>query len=194
MNVGVLALQGDVSEHVRALERSMRELGLPGRVVELRRPEKLQDLAALLMPGGESTAIAKQMRSSGLWDPIIDFAQAGNPVMGTCAGCILLSSEIGDISGNDQNLGLMDMAVRRNAYGRQAGSFEHPLNISGLEKEFIGVFIRAPGITRTWGRARVMAELDGQAIMVSQANILALTFHPELVEDDRVHTLFLSML
>ena len=194
MNVGVLALQGDVSEHVRALERSMRELGLSGGVIELRRPEKLQGLAALLMPGGESTAIAKQMRSSGLWDPIIEFAKAGNPVMGTCAGCILLSSGIDDVSGNDQNLGLMDMAVKRNAYGRQAESFEHPLNISGLEKEFIGVFIRAPGITRTWGRARVMAKLDGQAIMVSQDNILALTFHPELVEDDRVHTLFLSML
>ena len=114
--------------------------------------------------------------------------------MGTCAGCILLSSGIDDISGNDQNLGLMDMAVKRNAYGRQAESFERPLKISGLDKEFIGVFIRAPGITRTWGRARVMAKLDGQAIMVSQDNILALTFHPELVEDDRVHTLFLNML
>jgi 5'-phosphate synthase pdxT subunit len=190
MKLGVLALQGDVSEHVRALERATAELDIGAVVLELRSARGLDELDALLMPGGESTAIARQMRSSGLWEAVVNFSKAGKPIMGTCAGCVLLSK--GVEGAEDPTLGLMDIQVRRNAFGRQRESFETQLRIEGLDDPFPGVFIRAPAITDAWGRARVLAELEGKAVMARQDNLLALSFHPELVNDFRVHSLFLG--
>jgi 5'-phosphate synthase pdxT subunit len=196
MKVGVLALQGDVSEHVAAVSSAMRHLSLKGSVVEVRRPSELEGVRALLMPGGESTTMAKQMARFGLREPIIEFAKAGNPVMGTCAGAILLSTHIVDQKGPREvkPLGLIDMSVRRNAFGRQVDSFERPLRIAGLDSDFPGIFIRAPRIESIGKKAESLATLDGEHVLVKQDNVMALTFHPELASDDRVHGMFLGML
>lgn len=193
MKVGVLALQGDVSEHVAALESAIRHLSVRWSVEEARRVSELEGISALLVPGGESTTMAKQIDRFGLRQPIMDFAKAGKPVMGTCAGAILLASEIvgpGDPE-NVKPLGLIDMSVRRNAFGRQADSFEKPLNIKGLDSDFLGVFIRAPRIAGIGKGVESLANLEGEHVMVRQGNVWALTFHPELAHDSRVHELFL---
>jgi len=196
MKVGVLALQGDVSEHVAAIESAMRHLSVQGSVVEARRASELEGISALLVPGGESTTMAKQIDRFGLRQPIMDFAKAGNPVMGTCAGAILLASEI--VGSRDPEnvkpLGLIDMAVRRNAFGRQVDSFEKPLSIKGLDSDFLGIFIRAPGIEKISKQVESLAKLDGEHVFVRQGNVMALTFHPELAHDSRVHAMFLVML
>ena len=196
MNIGVLALQGDVSEHIHALESALRHLGLQGSVVQVRRVAELEKVKALLMPGGESTTIAKQLDRFGLRQPIIDFAKAGNPIMGTCAGAILLSTQILDQRGPEEvrPLGLIDISIRRNAFGRQAESFEKSLKIEGLNSEFHGIFIRAPRIERISPGVESLASLGGEHVMVRQGNILALTFHPELAGDARVHSIFLKLL
>jgi 5'-phosphate synthase pdxT subunit len=195
MKVGVLALQGDVSEHVNALNSAIAHMSIEGSVVQVRRPSELEGLAGLLMPGGESTTIAKQLDRFNLRKPIIDMANSGTPLMGTCAGCILLSSEILDQGKRPvQPLGLMDISVRRNAWGRQAESFEMPLRIAGLDSEFHGVFIRAPRIERIGAGVESLAQVEKEHVMVRQKNIFGLTFHPELAHDSRVHELFLGML
>jgi len=195
MKVGVLALQGDVSEHVVALEAALAHLNTKGSVVQVRRPSELGGLGGLLMPGGESTTIAKQLDRFGLREPIIEMAGSGIPIMGTCAGCILLSSEIVDQGARPvEPLGLMDISVRRNAWGRQAESFERPLSILGLDSDFNGVFIRAPRIERIGAGVEELAMVENEHVMVRQKNILALTFHPELAHDPRVHTLFLDLI
>ncbi len=195
MKVGVLALQGDVSEHVAALKSALIQSSIKGCVVQVRRPSELECLEGLLMPGGESTTIAKQLDRFGLRKPIIEMAGSGIPVMGTCAGCILLSSEILDQGIRPvEPLGLMDISVRRNAWGRQVESFEMPLKIQGLDSEFHGIFIRAPRIERIGAEVESLAQVEKEHVMVRQKNILGLTFHPELSHDPRVHALFLGML
>jgi 5'-phosphate synthase pdxT subunit len=196
MKVGVLALQGDVSEHVAAMESAMRGLSIRGSVSHVRRPSELEGVHALLMPGGESTTMAKQMARFGLREPVIEFAKAGNPVMGTCAGAILLSTRIVDQKGPEEvkPLGLIDISIRRNAFGRQADSFERPLRIKGLDADFNGIFIRAPRIENIGKNTESLATLDGEHVLVKQNNIMALTFHPELAGDYRVHGMFLGML
>ena len=196
MKIGVLALQGDVSEHILALESAIKDSGVHGQVISVRRVSELEQVSALLMPGGESTTLAKQTRRFGLREPIIEFGKAGNPVMGTCAGCILLASGIVDQKGPEDvaPLGLMDISVRRNAYGRQAESFERLLKIDGLDSDFPGVFIRAPSIVKIGKNVTSLAKLEKEHVMVKQGNILGLTFHPELVVDTRIHNLFLEMI
>ena len=196
MKIGVLALQGDVSEHIHALESAMKDSNIHGNVVPVRRVSELGQISALLMPGGESTTIAKQVQRFDLREPIIEFGKSGNPIMGTCAGCILLATKILDQKGPEDvtPLGLMDISVRRNAFGRQAESFEKSLKIEGLDSEFPGVFIRAPSIMRIGKNVTSMAKLGKEHVMVKQGSILGLTFHPELVADTRVHKLFLDML
>ncbi|MFO7619164.1 MAG: pyridoxal 5'-phosphate synthase glutaminase subunit PdxT [Thermoplasmata archaeon] len=192
--MGVLALQGDVAEHLAALNSAMGHSGIGGQAVQVRRPAELSGISALLIPGGESTTIAKQLDRFGLRQPIIDFGMSGKPIMGTCAGSILLSSEILDQKGQHvKPLGLVDMSVRRNAFGRQAESFERELKIEGLDSEFNGIFIRAPRIVGIGKNVVSLASLDGEHVMVRENNVLALTFHPELANDDRVHSMFLKM-
>jgi 5'-phosphate synthase pdxT subunit len=196
MKIGVLALQGDVSEHVLALESAITESSIKAKVIQVRRVSELEQVSALLIPGGESTTIAKQVLRFGLREPIIEFGKAGNPIMGTCAGCILLASEIVDQKGPEEvaPLGLMEISVRRNAFGRQAESFERLLHIEGLESEFPGVFIRAPIIVNIGKNVESMAKLGDDHVIVKQNNYLGLTFHPELVADTRVHRIFLEMI
>jgi pyridoxal 5'-phosphate synthase pdxT subunit len=188
MRIGVLALQGAFIEHIRRLG----ELGLTA--TEVRLPGDLRRLDGLIIPGGESTAIGKLMAGYGLMDPIREFARQ-NAVWGTCAGMILMAKEIG----RDQPvLGLMDIAVERNAFGRQIDSFEEPLTVAVLKqgnmRPFPGVFIRAPRLVRARGRARVIARLaDGTAVAAVEGRWLATSFHPELSNDLRFHAYFVDL-
>lgn len=188
MKIGVLALQGAFIEHMRKLG----DLGLAA--VEVRLPRDLQRLDGLILPGGESTAIGKLMVGYGLIDPVREFA-GQHAVWGTCAGMILMAREIG----RDQPvLGLMDIAVQRNAFGRQIDSFEEPLTVEGLQegatRPFPGIFIRAPRLVQARGFARVMARLaNGTAVAAVEGKWLATSFHPELSNDLRFHEYFVDL-
>ena len=177
-------MQGNFREHLAMLER----LGIEG--LEVRLPEQLEGLAGLIVPGGESTAIGRLARLYGLDDAIEQF-QA--PIFGTCAGMILLAREAVDGTPDQTLLGLLDLTVRRNGYGRQVFSFEADLALDGEERPLRGVFIRAPRVESTGATVDVLAELDGVPVLVREGRVLAAAFHPELTADTRVHELFLQM-
>jgi 5'-phosphate synthase pdxT subunit len=184
--IGVLALQGAVAEHIERLRR----LGAEAR--EVREPHDLDGLEGIILPGGESTTLGKLMRRIGLDSALREFAGAGKPMFGTCAGMILMARSL---DGNDQPLlGLMDMKVRRNAFGRQVDSFEQDLEVTGLDGDgFRGVFIRAPYVVETGPEVSVLAQVDGHGVLVRQGRLMAAAFHPELTDDLRVHKLFVEM-
>jgi 5'-phosphate synthase pdxT subunit len=186
--IGVLALQGAVREHVEAL----RAVG--AEPVEVRLPRDLADLDALVLPGGESTTMRKLIDEYGLLEPIRALAAAGAPMLGTCAGMILLADRIAD--GDAPVFPLLDIEVRRNAYGRQLDSFEADLDIPALGDEPLhGVFIRAPVVSDVGPAAEVLAvDPDGRPIAVRQGRVIATAFHPELTADRRVHELLVRML
>jgi len=186
VRVGVLALQGAFREHILDLE------ALGASVVAVRLADQMDDLAGLVIPGGESTAIAKLMRTYGFYDAIRSRHAEGMAVWGTCAGAILMATEIADARPDQEPLGLMDAVVRRNAYGRQVDSFEAELDIAHLDAPFPGVFIRAPLIERVSDTAEVLARHNGQIVAVRDGDLLATTFHPELTGDPRVHRYFLD--
>ena len=185
--VGVLALQGDVVEHVHALERAGAD------VVEVRTPDDLARVDALVVPGGESTTVIRLLDRFGLTEPIKRRVADGMPFWGTCMGMIVAAH---DVAGIEQpTLDLLDVTVRRNAFGRQVDSAEVPLAIPALGDEpFPAVFIRAPWIERTGPAVTTLAERDGHGVMVRQNNVLGTSFHPELTGDDRIHAYFLGML
>lgn len=185
MVVGALALQGAFREHRRALER----IGVEAR--EVRLPAHLTGVHALIVPGGESTTMAKLMVAYGLDDAIRSFHGAGGAVWGTCAGAILIARDV--LGRPDQpRLDLIDMSVARNAYGRQIASFEADLDVSGLDAPFRGVFIRAPRIASVGPDVDVLARHDGDPVAVGSGRVLATVFHPELSGDERFHRLFLE--
>ena len=187
MRVGVLALQGAVREHVMMLEA--HDVG----VLAVRTPHQLADLSGLIIPGGESTAIGKLMETAGFYEPIRAHHDSGMAVWGTCAGAILIAQEILDEAPGQRSLELMDVAVRRNAFGRQVDSFEADLDVAGLPGgEFRGVFIRAPWIERVGDDARALATHDGRVVAAQQGDLLATVFHPELTGDPRVHRFFVE--
>jgi 5'-phosphate synthase pdxT subunit len=182
---GVLALQGDFAAHAAALRR----LGEPVR--EVRRPADLAGLRALVLPGGESTALLRLMLGDGerWFDALRAFHEGGGALLGTCAGAILLAR---DVDPAQPSLGLLDAAVSRNAYGRQVDSFEARLEAPALADGLSGVFIRAPRITTVGPSVEVIARLAGEPVLVRQGRVLAATFHPEITGDDRVHRLLLE--
>ncbi|MGB7920405.1 MAG: pyridoxal 5'-phosphate synthase glutaminase subunit PdxT [Desulfobacterales bacterium] len=188
MKIGVLALQGAFVEHIRML----RELGLDAP--EVRLPQEILGLSGLIIPGGESTAIGKLMVSYGLIDPVRRFAQ-DHAVWGTCAGMILMAKNMGR---NQVGLGMMDIIVERNAFGRQIDSFEEKLTVDvlkdGRQRPFPGIFIRAPRLVAAHGSAQVIASLaDGTAVAARQNRWLATAFHPELSNDLRFHQYFIDL-
>lgn len=196
MKVGVLAVQGAVQEHLDVLEKALLQLGVSGITVRVKKLSDLEKVVGLIIPGGESTTISKLLQNNDLFGPVRERAEEGMPIMGTCAGCILLAKE-GDeevMKTETQLLSLVDMAVVRNAFGRQRESFEADLDIAGLDSPFRGVFIRAPAISRVWGECTVLSSFDDRVIMVGQGSILALAFHPELSGDTRIHELFLDQI
>ncbi|MEV8018597.1 pyridoxal 5'-phosphate synthase glutaminase subunit PdxT [Streptomyces sp. NPDC086554] len=186
--VGVLALQGDVREHLIALA-SADALARP-----VRRPEELAEVDGLVIPGGESTTISKLAALFGLLEPLRARVRAGMPVYGTCAGMIMLADKILDPRSEQETVGGIDMIVRRNAFGRQNESFEAAVDIAGIEGAPVeGVFIRAPWVESVGASAEVLAEHEGHIVAVRQGNALATSFHPELTGDHRMHELFVGM-
>ena len=175
MRIGVLAVQGNFREHAAMLRR------LGAEPVEVRKPEQLEGLDGLIIPGGESTAIMRLVRLYGLEDAIREFSR---PLFGTCAGMILL----------DRNhLGVLDLEVARNAYGRQVASFEADLALDGEERPLRGIFIRAPRVGGVGAEVEVLAELDGEPVLLREGRVLVASFHPELTDDTRVHERFLDL-
>jgi 5'-phosphate synthase pdxT subunit len=184
--VGVLALQGDFREHRQVLAK----LGVASR--EVRTLNELEQVEALIIPGGESTTIGKLMRQLGLLDAIRSRARAGMPIFGTCAGLITLAKSTAE--GDQPLLGLADVVVRRNAFGRQLHSFEADLTVAGLgPKPVHGIFIRAPWIERAGPAVEVLATYQGHIVAARQGNILLTAFHPELTSDTRMHELFVRI-
>jgi 5'-phosphate synthase pdxT subunit len=175
VRIGVLALQGNFREHARMLRR------LGAETVEVRLPDQLEGLDGLVVPGGESTAIMRLARLYGLDEAIRDYP---GPVFGTCAGMILLDRA---------HLGLVDLDVDRNAYGRQVSSFEADLELAGDTRPLRGVFIRAPRVRETGADVEVLAELDGEPVLLRDGRVLVASFHPELTDDSRVHERFLEL-
>ncbi len=192
MTIGVLAIQGDVSEHYDAARNAAEEFRAGEEVKLVRRPGDMSNVTHLIIPGGESTTISRIMLKNGLHKLIRNMAGEGKlAVMGTCAGSILMSREILD-DDRVRPLGLMDMKVRRNAFGRQKDSFEADVEISGLGR-YHAVFIRAPIIDSCEGSCEVMGKIGDRIIMVRQERFLALVFHPELTDDLRIYNLFFQM-
>jgi 5'-phosphate synthase pdxT subunit len=188
VKVGIVGVQGAVSEH----EKMVRSLG--HEAIWVAKPDKLQGVRAIIIPGGESTAIGKLLDSTGLLEHIKNLGKDGLPIYGTCAGLILLAKK-GDkqVEATGQNLlGLMDMEITRNAFGRQRESFEAAVDIRGVAKKFPGVFIRAPAVTKVWGECRALASFGKFIVAAEQGNLLATAFHPELSGDTRIHEHFLS--
>lgn len=184
--VGVLALQGAFREHIMMLE------ALGADAVPVRLPGQLADLAGLIIPGGESTAISKLMDTSGFFESIKQRHEAGVAIWGTCAGAILLAKDVLDAVDGQCTLGLMDVSVRRNAFGRQVDSFEADLHIRGGIGRFRGVFIRAPWIEKVGKGVKVFAEHSGHIVAARQGKMFATVFHPELTGDTRLHRYFLE--
>lgn len=184
--VGVLALQGDVREHIHTLEQ------LGAEPLELKHPSQIEEIDALIIPGGESTTIGKMADRFGLLEPIRSVVRQGMPVYGTCAGMILLADAVTE--GDQPLIGSLDVVVRRNAFGRQNESFEADIDVEGLDGEFRAVFIRAPWIEKVGSEVDVLATVDDHPVMVRQNNILATSFHPELTGDGRIHQMLLDMI
>lgn len=205
MNVGVLALQGASAKHVAMVAR------LGADPVAVRVPAQLDDLDALIIPGGESTTISMLLESSGLFDPLADRLRGGLPVMGTCAGMILLASDILDGRDDQRCFGVLDASVRRNAFGRQVDSFEADLAVAGIgpgtrpaprngvpapagaDDRFHAVFIRAPIVEQVGPAVEVLATVGDRPVLCRQGPVLAAAFHPELGDDTRLHQLFLDL-
>ena len=193
MNIGVLALQGDVREHLGALAES-DALARP-----VRRPEELDDVDALVIPGGESTTMSNLAISFGLLDPVRKRIAGGMPVYGSCAGMIMLAGRVLDGRADQESFGGIDMTVRRNAFGRQVDSFEAGVHIDDVPgDDFHAVFIRAPWVEEVGGDVRVLGRVSdgpaaGRIVAVRQGNLLATAFHPELTGDLRVHRYFVEM-
>ena len=175
MKIGVLAVQGNFREHAAMLRR------LGADPVEVRKPEQLQGLDGLVIPGGESTTFIRLMRLYGLDQAVREFT---GPVLGTCAGMIVLDC---------RHLGAVDIEVDRNAYGRQVASFEADLDLAGEAEPLRGVFIRAPRVREVGPEVEVLAELDGEPVLLREGHVIVASFHPELTEDTRVHERFLDL-
>lgn len=186
--VGVLALQGAFALHIEALQ------SCGASATEVRRAADLSQVDALVIPGGESTTISKLLDSNELRGPLSDRIVSGMPVFGTCAGMILLASEVLDGRSDQSSFSALDISVRRNGYGRQLDSFEADLDVAGFDQPYRAVFIRAPVVERVGPDIEILAEVHGNAVLVRSGPILVASFHPELTSDHRLHQLFLGML
>lgn len=186
MNIGILSLQGSIVEHIKAIEK------LGHNPIKIKIPRHLEQVKALIIPGGESTTISKLMKEYNLDKAIVEKNKKGMPIYGTCAGSILLAKQTEDVKVNP--LGLLDVSIKRNGYGRQIDSFETNLQIKNFSNPFHAIFIRAPTIDSYNSDSEVLAEFNNHPVMLRQNNILVTTFHPELTNDLRVHKYFLDMI
>lgn len=185
--VGVIALQGDYAKHIEAIHR----VGPQVQAIEIRTPEELAQCERVILPGGESTTVGLLMQRFGLGEALREAAQKGMPIWGTCMGMIIMAK---DISGSSQySLGLLDIAVERNAFGAQVHSFEDEVPFEPLGRSVTGVFIRAPVVSRTGRGVEVLSRYEGKVVGVRQGNLVGTSYHPELTDDIRVHKWFLGL-
>ena len=196
--VGVLALQGDVEENIKATTDALREMNLKGKVISVRYPDEILKVDGLIIPGGESTVMGLLLSiKHGLLDSITKVLQNRIPIMGTCAGMIVLAKKSYDkVVGNKKQLllGALDIEIERNSFGRQYDSFESTLEISGIGNDFKGIFIRAPTVISTGSHVEILSKFDGKIVAVQQENIIGTSFHPELSGDNRMHRLFIELI
>ena len=185
VKIGVLGLQGAVIEHIRSVEACGAE------AVVVKKVEQLNAIDGLILPGGESTTMRKLIDQYGFLEPLREFSKQGKPMFGTCAGLILLAKKL--VGYTEPHLGLLDVTVERNSFGRQVDSFEEELSIQGLDAPFVGVFIRAPHIVEAGENVEVLAEHNGRIVAAREGNLLGCSFHPELTDDHRFTGLFVEM-
>ncbi len=194
MIIGILAIQGAVSEHADAFQRAFKARGMAGKTRLIRTLVDLEGIDGLALPGGESSTISAQMERLGMDTRILELAKGGLPILGTCAGTILLARKlVSDGEEITQSLGLMDIAVQRNAFGRQKESFEHDIQIKGMDGNYRAVFIRAPMIVGLGEGVISLSRLGEETIIARQGNMLAMVFHPELTMDTRIHEMFIDI-
>jgi 5'-phosphate synthase pdxT subunit len=194
-SIGVLGIQGDVSEHILSLEKALDKINKSALIKSVNNRKDLEKLDALIIPGGESTTISKILHQNRLYDLIkLRIKNQDLAIMGTCAGCVILADGVLDKPKDLLTLKAMDMIVERNAFGRQRESFEGKLHIKDFSFPFNAVFIRAPIINKIWNGCEVMASFEGKIVMARQDNFLAITFHPELTGDTRIHEYFLNLI
>ena len=195
--IGVLGLQGDIEENIKATTNALKEMNLKGKVLSVRYPEEIMKIDGLIIPGGESTVMGLLIAiKNGLLDAITKILQEGLPVMGTCAGMIVLAKKSYDkVVGNKRQLllGVLDIEVERNSFGRQYDSFESKLNISGIGNDYKGIFIRAPAVISVGPQVEILSKFDEKIVAVKQENIIGTSFHPELSGDYRMHRLFIRL-
>ncbi|MDQ0209326.1 pyridoxal 5'-phosphate synthase glutaminase subunit PdxT [Alkalicoccobacillus murimartini] len=184
IKIGVLAMQGAVREHVRSLQAEDTE------IVIIKKVEQLQEIDGLVFPGGESTTMRRLINQYGFFEPLQSFGRSGKPIFGTCAGLILMAREI---AGQDSHLGLMNIKVQRNAFGRQRESFETTLEVQGVAEDVRAVFIRAPLIEEVGEQVEVLSTYNGEIVAARQGQYLTCSFHPELTDDFRLHQFFVTM-
>ena len=195
VSIGVLGIQGAISEQITSMTNALKETNTSGEVFFVKYKKEIDDIDALILPGGESTTISRNLYKSDLHDAIIKRIEENSlPIMGTCAGCVLLAKELFDNNKDVKLLHAMDMQVERNAFGRQRESFEKNIDINGFSSPYTAVFIRAPLIKKVWGKCEVLAEIDKKIVMARQDKFLALSFHPELTDDLRIHRYFLDII
>ena len=187
LTAGVIAVQGDVSEHARAIERAGRAHGRDTEVRTIRSSGVVPECDALLLPGGESTTISRLLADEAIDEEIIAHVEAGKPVLATCAGLIVAARDAND--DRVETLGVLNVTIERNAFGRQRDSFEAPLSVAGFEKPFPAVFIRAPVIDGVGEGLKVLARWEGDPVAVRQGPVVGTSFHPELTGDARLHDL-----
>ena len=195
--IGILALQGDIEESIKAAADALAEMNQAGKVISIRYPEEIMKIDGLIIPGGESTVMGLLIAiKTGLLDSINKVLQKDLPIMGTCAGMIILAKKSYDrVVGNKQQLllGALDIEIERNSFGRQFDSFESNLEISGISNDFRGIFIRAPSVISVGPQVQILGKFDGKIVAVQQENIIGTSFHPELSGDNRMHKMFVEL-
>ena len=198
LSVGILSIQGDVRENLLSVKKAIEESGINANVIEVKTPDDIKKLDGLIIPGGESTTIGQLSLVNGSMQIIKDKIQTGMPVLGICAGMILLSSTAKDriVGGIDQPLfDVLDVKLERNSFGRQGESFESDISLNSIGiSKFNGVFIRAPSVTEVGNDVEILSEFDNKIVAVKQGNIIGTSFHPELTQDASLHKYFLSLM
>ena len=195
LSIGVIGIQGAVEEHIQSMKQVFEKTNTPGEVFPIKHKEEIKKIDGLIIPGGESTTISRILFQKELHKEIKKRVKNDNlPIMGTCAGCVILAKKINDDNHDVKLLGLMDIEVTRNAFGRQKESFEQTIQIQGFKELYNAVFIRAPVIEKTKNNCKILSKIDNKIIMARQDNILALSFHPELTDDLRIHQYFLNLI
>lgn len=195
MKIGVLAIQGAISEHYSMIKKTFSELGINGELILVKNKNDIKEIDGLIIPGGESTTISRLMFKTGIHEKVLERVENKDlSIMGTCAGSVLLAKKIKNQQ-NVKTLQLMDMEIERNAFGRQHESFEIDVDINGFDSPFHAVFIRAPIIRKTWGDCKPLSKINRDTIVAAhQDNLVALAFHPELTNDTRMHKYFLKII